>query len=100
MWKGIARVIEIYLLKVEIVIKQYNTLLKTIYNAINHPEDFPGVEIYFLGQVDDPGPREEGYPHLKKLEDKWMVDMGSLGTLNPLKGCNKKDDAAAKAWGT
>ena len=66
----------------------------------NHPQDFSGVEIYFLDQVDDPGPREEGYPQLRKLEDRWMVDMGSLGTLDPVQGCNKKDDAAAKAWGT
>ena len=57
------------------------------------------MEIYFLDQVDDPGPREEGYPNLRKLEEWWMVDMGSLGTLDPLQGCNKKDDAAAKAWG-
>ena len=34
------------------------------------------------------------------LGNRWMVDMGSLGTLDPVQGCNKKDDAAAKAWGT
>jgi hypothetical protein len=66
----------------------------------NHPQDFSGVEIYFLDQFDDPDPREEGYPHLRKLEDRWMVDMGSMGTLDQVQGCNKKDDAAAKAWGT
>ena len=25
---------------------------------------------------------------------------GSLATLDPLQGCNKRDDAAARAWGT
>ena len=71
----------------------------TRYHADN-PADFSGVEIYFLDQVDDPGAREDGYPHLRRIEDRWMVDMGSLGTLDPVQGCNKKDDAAAKAWGT
>ena len=64
------------------------------------PTDFSRVEIYFLDQVDDPGPKDDCYPLLRKLEDRWMVDMGSLGTLDPFQGCNKKDDAAAKAWGT
>ena len=54
------------------------------------PEDFSGVEIYFLDQVDDPGPREEGYPNLRKLEEWWMVDMGSLGTLDPYRDVTRK----------
>ena len=64
----------------------------------NQPGDFSGVEIYSLDQADDPGPREDGYPLLRKLEDRWMVDMGSLGTLDPLQGFNKKDNATAKAF--
>ena len=43
--------------------------------------------------------REEGYPNLRKLEDRWMVDMGSLGTVDTVQGCHKKDDATAKVWG-
>ena len=59
-----------------------------------------GKDCHFCEQVDDPGSYEDGYPLLRKVEDKWMVDMGSLGRLDPVQGCNKKDDAAAKAWGT
>merc|ERR1712208_49525 len=66
----------------------------------DNPTDFSGVEIYLLDKVEDAGRKEDGYPNLKKLEDKWMVNMGSLGTIDPIQGCNKKDDAAAKAWGT
>ena len=58
------------------------------------------MEIYLLDKVEDAGRKEDGYPNLRKLEDKWMVNMGSLGTIDPIQGCNKKDDAAAKAWGT
>ena len=34
--------------------------------------------------------------------NKWAEDgrLGSLATLDPLQGCNKRDDAAARAWGT
>ena len=46
------------------------------------------------------GGREDGYPNLRRLEERWMVDLGSLGVLDPLQGCNKRDDAAARAWGT
>ena len=49
---------------------------------------------------DDPGSRADGYPVLRHLEDQWMVQMGSLGTLDPYQGCNKKDDARADAWKT
>ena len=61
----------------------------TRYHADN-PADFSGVEIYFLDQVDDSGARGDGYPHLRRIEDRWMVDMGSLGTLDPVQGCNKE----------
>ena len=65
-----------------------------------NPTDLSGVEIYFLDAVEDAGPKEDGYPILRRKEDRWMVDLGSLGSLDPTQGCNKKDDAAAKAWGT
>ena len=45
------------------------------------------------------GPKEEGYPILRNLEERWMVDLGSLGTLDQVQGCNIRDDAAAKDWG-
>ena len=64
------------------------------------PNDLGGVQIFFLDSVEDPGPKAEGYPKLRQLESKWMVDLGSLGSLDPLQGCNRKDDAAARAWGT
>ena len=28
-----------------------------------------------------------------------MVQMGSLGTFDPINGCNRKDDAKAKTYG-
>ena len=31
---------------------------------------------------------------------QWMVQMGSLATLDPDQGCNKKDGAKANAWNT
>ena len=49
---------------------------------------------------DDPGSRTDGYSVLRHKEDQWMVQMGSLGTLDPYQGCNKKDDARADAWKT
>ena len=65
-----------------------------------NPRDLSGIEIYFLDSVQYAGPKEEGYPILRNLEERWMVDLGSLGTLDPVQGCNIRDDAAAKAWGT
>ena len=57
--------------------------------------------IYFSESVvKNAGEREDGYPNLRRLEERWMVDLGSLGVLDPLQGCNKRDDAAARAWGT
>ena len=57
--------------------------------------------IYFVDSCEDPGRREEDYPNLKRLEERWMVKMGSLATLDPVAGMNKRDDARAGArnWG-
>ena len=41
---------------------------------------------------------EEDYPLVRKLEEKWMITLGSLAALDPLQGCNKRDDAKANAW--
>jgi hypothetical protein len=53
-----------------------------------------------LDSVENAGEREDGYPNLRRLEGRQMVDLGSFGVLDPLQGCNKRDDAAARAWGT
>ena len=37
---------------------------------------------------------------IEKLEEKWMVTMGSLTALDVTQGCSKKDDAKAKARGS
>ena len=65
-----------------------------------NPRDLSGVEIYFLESVENPGSREDGYPQLIKKEERWMVDLGCLATLDPLQGCKKRDDTAARALGT
>ena len=61
-------------------------------------EDLSCVEIYFLDSCENPGSALEGYPLLRKLEEKHMVNMGSLASLDPVQGCNKRDDARAKPW--
>ena len=44
----------------------------------------------------------DDYPNLKRLEERWMVTLGSLASLDPVAGMNKRDDAKAGArnWGT
>ena len=58
-------------------------------------------QVYFLDSCEDPGRREDDYPHLKRLEEKWMVTLGSLGSMDPAQGCNRRDDAkaGARSWG-
>ena len=61
------------------------------------------LQVYFLDSVADPGRKQDDYPHLKRLEERWMVTLGSLATLDPaVAGMNKRDDAKAGArnWGT
>ena len=61
------------------------------------------LRVYFLlDSVVDPGRKQDDYPHLKRLEEVWMVTLGSLGTMDPAQGCNKRDDAKAgtKTLGT
>ena len=60
----------------------------------------PNVQIFFLDSCEDPGPADQDYPLLRKLEEKWMVTLGSLASLDPKQGWNKRDDAKAKAWRT
>ena len=63
----------------------------------NDLTDMSSIKIYFLDHCEDPGRKEDDYPNLKKLEERWMVSLGSLGNLDPVQGCNKRDDARAKA---
>ena len=59
--------------------------------------DMYSIKIYLLDFCEDPGRKEEDFPLLKNLEERWMVSLGSLGSLDPVQGCNKRDDAKAKA---
>ena len=52
---------------------------------------------YFFDSVDDPGEREDDYPLLRKLEERWVVKLVSLASIDPVSGCNKRDDARAGA---
>ena len=60
------------------------------------PDDISWVRILFLDQVNDPGPREEDYPHLKALEGKWMANLGCLTSMDRIHGTNRRDDARPK----
>ena len=66
----------------------------------NNLDDLSSVKIYFLDSCDDPGPAEDGYPLLRKLEEKWMVNLGSLASLDHQQGWNKRDDAKANPYRT
>ena len=60
------------------------------------PTDLSWVNIVFLDQVNDPGPREEDFPNLKFLEGKWMANLGCLWSMDRLHGLNHRDDAKTK----
>ena len=67
----------------------------------NHDyKDFSSVKIYFLDTCDNPGDLANDYAGLRKVEEKWMVNMGSLCTMDHQQGVNKKDDAKARTRGT
>ena len=54
--------------------------------------DLSSVKIYFLDTCDNPGTFEDDYAGLKKLEERWMVNMCSLTAMDVHQRCNKKDD--------
>ena len=62
----------------------------------NAPQDLTCINIIFLDQVDNPGPREEDFPNLKKLEGKWMANLGCLVSMDREHGLNVRDDAKPK----
>ena len=33
------------------------------------------LRVYFLDSVADPGRKQDDYPHLKRLEERWMVTL-------------------------
>ena len=68
----------------------------------NQLQDLSMLQVYFLDTCEDPGRREDDYPNLKRLEERWMVTLGSLGSMDPAQGCNTRDDAkvGAKSWRT
>ena len=41
-------------------------------------DDLTCLKIVFLDQIDDPGPKEEDFPHLKKIEGTWMANLGQI----------------------
>ena len=66
----------------------------------DNPEDLSALRILFLDQVNDPGPKEEDYPKLKRLEGKWMANLGCLHSMDREHGANIRDDAKPKQhWG-
>ena len=60
------------------------------------PMDLSSLNIVFLDQVNDPGPRDEDFPMLKKLEGKWMANLGCLFSMDRHHGVNIRDDAKPK----
>ena len=59
-------------------------------------DDLTCLKIVFLDQIDDPGPKEEDFPHLKKIEGKWMANLGCLISMDRNHGLNIRDDARPK----
>ena len=60
--------------------------------------DLSNMEITFLDHTPDPGPQEHHYPNLRKLEDTWMMNLGTLCTINPRSGLNYRDEAKSQGW--
>ena len=46
------------------------------------PQDLSCIKIVFLDQIDNPGPREEDFPNFKKLEGRWMANLGCLVSMD------------------
>ena len=59
----------------------------------DNPQDLSCVKIVFVDQINDPGAREDDFPNLKKLEGKWMANLGCLVSMDREHGLNIKDDA-------
>ena len=65
------------------------------------PDDLSCLRVLLLDQVNDPGPKEEDFPNLKRLEGKWMANLGCLYSMDREHGTNIRDDAKPKQhWGS
>jgi hypothetical protein len=62
----------------------------------NSNHDLSSIKIIFLDQIDDPGAREDDFPNLKRLEGKWMANLGFLVSMDRVHGLNIRDDAKPK----
>ena len=60
------------------------------------PADLSCLRVLLLDQVCDPGPKEEDFPNLKRVEGKWMANLGSLYSMDREHGTNIRDDAKPK----
>ena len=67
------------------------------YHGANYTDLSP-IKVYILDSCANPGRKEDDWPGLRQLEERWYTNLGSLGLLDPVQGCNKKDDAKAGAW--
>ena len=67
-------------------------------NSIMEQTTRTSVKVYMLDSCANPGRKEDDWPGLRRLEERWYTDLGSLGLLDSVQGCNKKDDARAGAW--
>ena len=65
----------------------------------NHLGDLSGVEIYFLEQVDDPGPSVKGYPTLRKLQTGGWWTWGAWATWTQCKGATRRMMQLARLGG-
>ena len=64
-------------------------------------DDLSCLRVLLLDQVNDPGPKEEDFPNLKRLEGKWMANLGCLYSMDREHGTNIRDDAKPKQhWGS
>ena len=62
----------------------------------DNPTDLTHLKVVFLDQVDDAGPKDEDYPRLKRLEGKWMANLGCFFSMDREHGTNIRDDAKPK----
>ena len=60
------------------------------------PNDLSCLRVLLLDQVNYPGLREEDYPKLKRLEGRWMANLGCLHSMDREHGTSIRDDARPK----
>ena len=60
------------------------------------PQDLSPIRIIYLDKINDPGAREDDYPNLKRLEGRWMANLGCFASKDREHGLNVRDDAKPK----